>query len=79
MKVSPITQKAKSSPFKINQALVAGNAQTHKGFVDVASSMGEGFSQSKKLIDDWDKKPSAPTGKLPELNTEPTDNPKPKQ
>lgn len=51
MGCKPITQKAKSSPFKMNVALVQNDAQTHKGFVDVASDMGKGMDEAQKRID----------------------------
>tara|TARA_R110000782_G_scaffold105245_1_gene193211 strand:+ start:352 stop:846 length:495 start_codon:yes stop_codon:yes gene_type:complete len=40
---SPITAKAKSSPFKMNEALVAGAALTNKKFLNVSAIVGEGF------------------------------------
>lgn len=51
MGCKPITQKAKSSPFKMSVALVQNDAQTHKGFVDVASDMGKGMDEAQKRID----------------------------
>lgn len=51
MGCKPITQKAKSSPFKMNVALVQNDAQTHKGFVDVAGALGEGMDEAQKRID----------------------------
>ena len=47
-KMNPITQKSKSSPFKINEALVAGAAITGKKFVDVKSAIGEAFEEPKE-------------------------------
>ena len=44
-KCSPITQKAKSSPMKMNEALVAGAATTGKKFVDVSAEVGKAFKQ----------------------------------
>jgi hypothetical protein len=51
MGCKPITQKAKSSPFKMNAALVQNDAQTHKGFVDVAGAMGAGMDETQKRVD----------------------------
>lgn len=42
-KCKPITQKAKSSPFKMNMALVQGAADMSKKFVDAAGAMGKGM------------------------------------
>ena len=50
MKCTPVTQKAKSSPFKMNAALVQNDAQVHKGFVDVAGAMGNGMDETQKRI-----------------------------
>ena len=44
-KCKPITQKAKSSPFKMNMALVYGAGDTSKKFVDTADSMSKGIDQ----------------------------------
>lgn len=51
MGCKPITQKAKSSPFKMNVALVQNDAQTHKGFIDVAGEMGKGMDEAQKRTD----------------------------
>lgn len=40
-KCKPITQRAKSSPFKINETLVAGAAQVGKKFIDAGAAMRE--------------------------------------
>ena len=40
-KCKPITQRAKSSPFKINEALVAGAGQVGKKFIDAGKAMEE--------------------------------------
>jgi len=45
-KCQPITQKAKSSPFKINEALVYGAADMSKRFVDAAGAMGKGMDEA---------------------------------
>jgi len=45
-KCKPITERAKSSPFKMNMALVYGAGDMSKKFVDAASSMGEGMESS---------------------------------
>lgn len=44
-KCKPITQRAKSSPFKINEALVAGAGQVGKKFIDAGKAM-EGNMES---------------------------------
>ena len=46
--MNPITQKSKSSPFKINESLVAGAAVTGKKFVDVNSAVGEAFEEKEE-------------------------------
>ena len=43
----PITRKS-SSPLKMNEALVAGAADTGKKFVDAGASFAEGFAQASK-------------------------------
>tara|TARA_R110000851_G_scaffold30730_4_gene83748 strand:- start:4495 stop:4854 length:360 start_codon:yes stop_codon:yes gene_type:complete len=52
---SPITYKAKNSPFKMNQALVDGAANTSKEFLDVGSIVGgaltEPDSEKGKIVD----------------------------
>jgi hypothetical protein len=45
-KCKPITEKAKSSPFKMNLALVQGAADMSKRFVDAADAMGEGMDDA---------------------------------
>lgn len=45
-KCKPITQKAKSSPFKMNMALVYGTADMSKKFVDAAGAMGKGMDDA---------------------------------
>jgi len=47
-KMNPITQKSKSSPFKINEALVAGAALTGKKFVNAAAEVGKAFKQQEE-------------------------------
>ena len=42
----PITQKAKSSPFKMNLQLVQGAADMSKKFVDAAGAMGKGIDEA---------------------------------
>ena len=44
-KSSPITQNAKSSPFKINNTLVQGATKTGKKFVDVGAEVGKAFKK----------------------------------
>lgn len=78
----PITQKAKNSPFKMNSSLVQNDAQTHRGFVDVAGAMGAGMDEAQKRINSSGKKeqktvidPSAKThGLEQEANTEGNSN-----
>ena len=41
----PITNKAKNSPLKMNEALVSGAAATGKKFVDVSAEVGKAFKQ----------------------------------
>lgn len=45
-KCKPITQRAKSSPFKINEALVVGAGQVGKKFIDAGKSMEENMEKS---------------------------------
>lgn len=45
-KCKPITQKAKSSPVKMNIALVYGADDMSKKFVDAANAMGEGIDET---------------------------------
>lgn len=45
-KCKPITEKAKSSPFKMNMALVQGAADMSKRFVDAADAMGKGMDDA---------------------------------
>lgn len=45
-KCKPITQRAKSSPFKINEALVAGAGQVGKKFIDAGAAMEENMEKS---------------------------------
>ena len=47
-KSRPITQKSRS-PLKINEALVAGAGRAAKKFVDVGSSMAEGFGSQEAI------------------------------
>jgi hypothetical protein len=47
-KINPITQKSKSSPFKINEALVSGAALTGKKFVDVGAEVGKAFKEQEE-------------------------------
>jgi hypothetical protein len=45
-KCKPITEIAKSTPFKINTALVSGAATAAKGFTDAAGAMSKGMKSS---------------------------------
>lgn len=45
-KCTPITQRAKSSPFKINEALVVGAGQVGKKFIDAGKAMEEDMEKS---------------------------------
>jgi len=47
-KSNPITQRSKSSPFKINETLVAGARITGKKFVDVGAAVGQAFEEEKE-------------------------------
>jgi len=47
-KMNPITQKSKSSPFKINETLVAGAALTGKKFVDAGAEVGKIFEEKEE-------------------------------
>tara|TARA_B110000211_G_scaffold150414_1_gene171065 strand:- start:264 stop:734 length:471 start_codon:yes stop_codon:yes gene_type:complete len=47
-KINPITQKSKSSPFKINEALVAGASLTGKKFVDAGAEVGKLFEEKEE-------------------------------
>lgn len=53
MKATPITNKAKCSPFKMNAALVQNDAIVHKGFIDVKKAFGDGVTESLKTIDNF--------------------------
>jgi hypothetical protein len=48
VKSSPITQKSKGSPLKINTALVAGAKVIGKKFVDVGDEVGKAFEEEKE-------------------------------
>jgi hypothetical protein len=54
-KTSPITQKSKGSPLKMNTALVQGAALTGKKFVDVGAEVGKAFEEKKKPTVDLSK------------------------
>jgi hypothetical protein len=43
----PITNKAKNSPLKMNEALVSGAANVGKKFVDASAEVGKAFKQYK--------------------------------
>ena len=45
-KINPITQRSKSSPFKINESLVAGAALTGKKFVDAGAEVGKAMEEN---------------------------------
>ena len=47
-KINPITQKSKSSPFKINETLVAGATLTGKKFVDAGAEVGKIFEEKEE-------------------------------
>ena len=47
-KINPITQQSKSSPFKINETLVAGAALTGKKFVDAGAEVGKIFEEKEE-------------------------------
>lgn len=52
----PITQRAKCSPLKINETLVAGAGITAKGFTDLSAAF------DKEDLTDADPMPSAEAG-----------------
>jgi hypothetical protein len=45
-KCKPITQRAKSSPFKMNMGLVYGASDMAKKFVDAAGAMSKGIDEA---------------------------------
>ena len=45
VKSSPITEKSKTSPLKINQALVSGADKTTKEFQNYGDAVAEGFKE----------------------------------
>ena len=47
-KVRPITQRAKSSPFKMNESLVAGAGMTARGFSDLTAGFKGGMEPPKQ-------------------------------
>ena len=47
-KVRPITQRAKSSPFKMNESLVAGAGFTARGFSDLTAGFKGGVEPPKQ-------------------------------
>ena len=47
-KVRPITQRAKSSPFKMNETLVAGAGMTARGFSDLTAGFKGGIAPPKQ-------------------------------
>lgn len=47
-KARPITQKAKSSPFKMNESLVAGAGFTARGFSDLSAGFKGGVEPLKQ-------------------------------
>jgi len=49
-KSNPITQRSKSSPLKINEALVSGARITGKRFVDVGAEVGKAFVEEKEPV-----------------------------
>jgi hypothetical protein len=48
VKSSPITQKSKGSPLKMNDALVQGAALTGKKFVDIGKEVGKAFEEEEE-------------------------------
>tara|TARA_R110000772_G_scaffold32890_4_gene80238 strand:- start:4157 stop:4594 length:438 start_codon:yes stop_codon:yes gene_type:complete len=65
---SPITSKAKSSPFKINQTLVDGAKNTNKQFLDVGPIVGEALNEGK-TADLRQKAKTIDTPKSRKINT----------
>lgn len=70
-KCKPITQRAKSSPFKINEALVAGAGQVGKKFIDAGKAMEEDMEKGggSKLERTYSK-PNNQNNKEEETNNE---------
>lgn len=46
MKTQPITQKAKCSPLKVNEALISGAGKAAKKFTNISKSFGEGMDEA---------------------------------
>lgn len=70
-KCKPITQRAKSSPFKINEALVVGAGQVGKKFIDAGKAMEEDMEKGggSKLERTYSK-PNNQNNKEEETNNE---------
>jgi hypothetical protein len=49
-KCIPITQKAKSSPYKANAILIEGAGQVGKKFMDYGQAMGAGMDEKSGTI-----------------------------
>ena len=47
MKVNPITQRAKSSPYKANSILIAGAGEVGKKFMDYGQALGVGIERGE--------------------------------
>ena len=69
-KVRPITQKAKSSPFKMNEFLVAGAGMTARGFSDLTAGFKGGVEPPKQAPG---VKPSAEEAEAEDLDEPQTD------
>lgn len=64
----PITQKCKSSPLKMNEALVQGEADAASGFTDFGAVVGEAFKEEKADNTDEKKATNVPA-KDPKTDT----------
>ena len=61
---SPITQRAKPSPLKINNTLVTGAADVGKKFVDVGEEVGKAFAPTVQPPVDLGKPGEEETGEI---------------
>jgi len=75
-KARPITQRAKSSPFKMNESLVAGAGMTARGFSDLSAGFKGGVEPPKQApgVKPPAKEPEAEDLDLPELDYPELDN-----
>ena len=71
-KVRPITQRAKSSPFKMNESLVAGAGFTARGFSDLSAGFKGGVEPPKQApgVKPPSKEPEAENLEEPQTSEE---------